>query len=129
MKLNHIGIATNNIEKLISEYISLGYKVINRVYDDIQLADLCLLRMDNSIDIELVSTSNPESKVYNLSMNNYSKEYHKCYYTDNIREEIEELKSKNYILISDINYAKLLNGEVCFMYKNSELIELFERKN
>lgn len=128
MKLNHIGIATNNIEKLINEYTSQGYKVVNIIYDDIQLANLCLLRKNNSVDVELVTTLDTNSKVYNLSKNNYSKEYHKCYETNNIRDEIKKLKTKKYILISDINYSVLLKGEVCFMYKSGKLIELLERE-
>lgn len=127
MKLNHVGIATNDIEKLANEYVSKGYMIVNKVFDNIQLADLYLLRKNNSVDIELVYTSNPNSKVYNLSINNYNKQYHKCYEVENIKNEIELLKKDNYTLISDINDAILLNGKVCFLYKNGELIELVER--
>lgn len=127
MKLDHIGIATNNIEILANEYISNGYKLVNKVYDNIQIADLYLLRKENSIDIELVSASNCKSKIYNLSSNNYKLEYHKCYQVENILSTIERLKKDGYVQVSNIDDAILLNGKVCFLYKKGELIELVEK--
>ena len=36
MDLSHIGIATNDLEKLMKEYIDNGYKVVSKVYDSTQ---------------------------------------------------------------------------------------------
>lgn len=127
MKINHIGIATNDIEKLTKEYINDGYELVNKVYDSIQLATLCLLKKEGQVDVELVYTTDSNSKVYNLSKNNYKREYHKCYEVDNINKSIKELKKEGYIVVSNIDEAILLNGKVCFLYRRGELIELVEK--
>ena len=79
MDLSHIGIATNDLEKIMKEYIDNGYKVVSKVYDATQLATLVLLSKENVPNIELVYTKNELSKVYNTCKNNYRMEYHKCY--------------------------------------------------
>ena len=127
MDLSHIGIATNDLEKLMKEYIDNGYKVVSKVYDATQLATLVLLSKENVPNIELVYTRNELSKVYNTCKNNYRMEYHKCYKVKDLLESIKALKEKNYLQITNIEYAPLLKTKICFMYsKESGLIELEE---
>ena len=125
-KLNHIGIAVNNLEKNKEKYIKEGYIVLNEVYDEIFLVNLCLMKKHNE-QIELVYTQNEKSSVYNMCKNNDEKVYHKCYEVENIEESIYKLKNNGYIMTSEIVPSKLLNGQVCFLYSKEEgLIELLE---
>lgn len=128
-KINHIGIAVSNIEKSKDKYIKLGYKVLKEIYDEIFLADLCLMKRESEI-IELIHTKDTNSKLFNICNNNIELDYHKCYEVNNIEENIKLLKKNKYLLISDIVYSKLLGGKICFLYnKKVGIIELLEVKN
>lgn len=126
MRLHHIGIATNDLETLIGEYLSRGYKLMNDTYDSTQKAKLCLLSKDGEDNIELIFTDDMTSRVFNLSQNNYKKEYHKCYQVGNIRDSVNKFKKNGFIQVSNVEKAVLLDARVCFMYKDGELIELME---
>ena len=82
--IHHVGIATNDLEGLTEEYLQNGYQIINEVYDAKQKAQLRFLSKDNHASIELIYTDDPESRVFNLSHNNYKIEY----LFPNIREKM-----------------------------------------
>lgn len=125
-KLNHIGIAVQNINISKEKYLKRGFKIINKSYDKNFLTDLYLMKNKDEV-IELVYTNNPKSNVFNLCSKDKETIYHKCYEVKNIDEAIQKLKEDNYILISDIVYSSLLLGKVCFLYsKENGLIELLE---
>lgn len=124
--IHHIGVATNNLDELTDEYLRDGYRITNEVYDPGQKARLRLLSKDNQNSIELIYTDNPESRVFNLSHNNYKKEYHTCFKINNLDRAIKVFKKDGYSLITNIEIAKLFNGRICFMYKSGKLIELME---
>ena len=129
MELSHIGIATNDIDKLVKEYITKGYKVIDKVYDENQLATLVLLKKEKMPNIELVYTKNKLSKVYNICKDNLSKEYHKCYKVNDLSTAIQKLKNSKYIQVTNIEYAPLLKTKICFMFSTEfGLIELEEKR-
>lgn len=125
-KFHHIGVATNNIEKLTDEYILRGYECSGRAYDPVQKAELRLLCKKGHRNIELISTNDQKSRIFNLAHNNYKKEYHDCYQVQDISKHIEELRKKGYLQVTKIEPSTLFNGKVCFMYKNGNLIELME---
>lgn len=126
LAIHHIGIATNSLDELTDEYLQNGYRITNEVYDSRQKAKLRLLSKDNQNNIELVYTDNPESRVFNLSYNNYKKEFHTCFEVNNISHFINVFRDEGYLPITYIEQAKLFDGKICFMYKNGNLIELVE---
>ena len=86
-----------------------------------------MLSKENVPKIELVYTRNELSKVYNTCKNNYRMEYHKCYKVKDLPASIKALKEKNYLQITNIEYAPLLKTKICFMYsRECGLIELEE---
>ena len=126
MKLHHIGIAVSDLEKIKQKYQHLGYKVINETYDEIQKAELVLMK-NNEKTIELIYSSEKTSPVYNLCNKAEESYYHKCYEINDIKNSIEKLKKQDYIQISEIVDAKLFRGKICFMYSKKEgIIELYE---
>lgn len=127
LKIHHIGVATNSLDELTDDYLRNGYRIMNKVYDPGQKAKLVLLGKDNQDNIELISTNDPESRVFNLSHNNYKKEYHTCFEVKNLSHFIEIFKNEGYLPITNIEKAKLFDGKICFMYKNGNLIELVEK--
>ncbi|MDD2435201.1 MAG: VOC family protein [Bacilli bacterium] len=128
--IDHIGIAVNDLEKVKAYYLEKGYEIVDTIYDETQLATLCLLHKNNENNIELIYTDNPKSPVYNLCKNNEEKEYHVCYQVSSISDSLSHLKSLGYKQISNVAYAKLLKGNICFLYsKDKTLIELVEVNN
>lgn len=126
-KINHVGIAVPNMEKSKEKYIKDGFKVIKEGYNESFLTELCLMENGKEV-IELVYTDNPKSIAFSLCSKNVETEYHKCYEVGNMEMEIKKLKEKNYIVISDIVYSKLLLGQVCFLYsRENGIIELLEK--
>ena len=103
-----------------------GISDINEVYDAKQKAQLRFLSKDNHASIELIYTDDPESRVFNLSHNNYKIEYHTCFEVDNLKQFIDIFSNEGYLLITNIEKAELFDGKICFMYKNGSLIELTE---
>ena len=129
-KIDHIGIATNNPKKLIEEYKKKGYVLLKNIYDPHQKAELYMLDNKNKNNIELVYTNNPSSPVYNLCRNNYKNKYHVCYCVDSIEYEIKLMRKKGYIPFTNIVYAELLNGNICFLFsKEKGIIELVQKNN
>lgn len=126
LAIHHIGIATNSLDELTDEYLQNGYQIASEVYDPEQKAKLRLLSKDNQKNVELVYADNPESRVFNLSHNNYKKEYHICFEVKKLNHFIDVFKNEGYLLITNIEKAKLFDGKICFMYKNGNLIELLE---
>ena len=126
MKLHHKGIAVSDLNKVKQKYQNLGYEVINETYDEIQNAELVLMKKREDV-IEVIYSSETESPVYNLCQKAEETTYHKCYQINNIQNSIEELKKQGYIIISEIVDAKLFQGKICFMYSKKEgVIELYE---
>lgn len=67
MKLHHIGIIVNNIEKSIDIYKKLGYrKAENIVVDKNQNNKVIIMNSDYSPAIELIEPLNDKSSVYNF---------------------------------------------------------------
>lgn len=128
MKLHHIGIATNNIEKLTKEYLKDGYEVSAEVYDPIQKANLRLMQKADHDSIELITTEDQTSRVYKISKDNCKKPYHKCYLVKNIEKAVKEQKDNGFIAITAIENAILFNSRICFLYKRGEIIELLEER-
>ena len=129
-KIHHFGMAVNDLEKSKYKYLSQGYNIICSGYDEVQLSWICLLdNKENKKTLELVYSNNCKSPVFNLCVNNKEKIYHICYKVSSISASIEKFKKLGFLKITNINYAKILNGNICFFYsKDRELIELLEVK-
>ena len=124
LKIHHIGIACKNIEKAIKVYKKF-FNVVEEtpvVHDELQNADLCLLKTDTGLDVEFISGD----QVTNLLKQKISY-YHLCYSTDAIEETISQFENNGALLVSPLKPAVLFNGKrVAFLMTNSGLIELVE---
>lgn len=124
MKIHHIGIACKNINKAIKAYSSM-YNVVGVseiVHDDLQNADLCILKTDNGLDVEFISGEQVASLL--KSRINY---YHLCYSTECIEQEIARFEEKGCVVVSDLKPAILFGGKrVAFLMTPTGLIELVE---
>lgn len=127
MEFHHVGIACRNIqEEIIS--ISKIHKILDIspiVFDREQKAELCIIKIAEGINIELISGE----QVENLIKKRITY-YHLCFKTDNIKIEIERLQNSGALLVSEPKPAILFeNRKVAFLQVSYGLIELVEKGN
>lgn len=124
MKFHHIGIATENISAM-TEYLKNIMEIMEVgpiVSDPLQQADLCMVRLSDGTQIELISGPVVEKLVRKRNFL-----YHICYETDDIEKQITNLLAHNAILISEAKEAVLFDyKKVAFLMTEMGLIELVE---
>lgn len=124
MKIHHLGIATNNLEK-VTKFIKNTHNVISQkgpVWDKNLKANLILFEVREGLAIELVCGPIVESlvrKKINL--------YHFCYEVNDLKIFIDKFISNGATLIKRPTPAKLFNGrKVAFLITPCGIIELLE---
>ena len=125
MKFAHIGIACNSIEEEI-ENIKKIHKInsiSDIIFDEKQSANLCMLNIEDGLNIELIS-----GKIVENIVKKGIKYYHLCYEVENIEEELQRM-GNDIKPISEIKEAILFDGrKVIFVIASYGLIELVEKK-
>ena len=124
MKIHHVGIVCKKIEKAIRDYKSL-YNVTEQseiVYDELQKANLCLLKTDTGLDVEFICGE----QVANLLKARITY-YHLCYTVENLEAEILRFEENGSLVVSDPKPAILFGGKrVAFLMTSTGLVELLE---
>lgn len=124
MKFHHIGIATSNIEETIVKLKDVMNieNISDIVYDELQDGRLCMLTLEDGINLELI-----EGKVVENIIKKRQYLYHTCYVVSSLDDSIEDLINKGAFLISDAKPAKLFNNrKVAFLMWDLGMIELLE---
>ena len=124
MKIHHLGIATNNLEK-VTKFIKDTHNVISQkgpIWDKNLKANLILFEVREGLAIELVCGPIVESlvrKKINL--------YHFCYEVNDLKIFINKFISNGATLIKRPTPAKLFDGrKVAFLITPCGIIELLE---
>ncbi len=124
MKFHHIGIATEDIDKMISK-LKKFFKIkeiSDIVYDKNQDANLCMITLEDGIKIELIS-GNVVSNI--VKKRQYL--YHTCYSVNDLDATIKTLIDDGALLVRESKEAILFNNKkVAFLMWNLGLIELLE---
>lgn len=128
MEFHHIGVATCNIKKSIEIFEKLGFISGEVIFDKNQKVNICFMRKDGHPDIELVEPSNEKSTVQNILEKVGTAPYHLCYHTNDIFQEILNLKKNKFLLVvNPVEATAFCNKKICFCYhKDFGLIELIE---
>lgn len=124
MKLHHVGIACQDIEKALIDFQDiLNHQLISEiVYDPLQAVFVCLLKDTDGNTIELVSGATVASFA-----KNGPQIYHVCYEVDDLHLAISESLKKGAVLVSAPKPAKLFDGrDVAFLQTEVGLIEFLE---
>ena len=124
MKFHHIGIATEDIDKMISklkEFFEIK-EISDIVYDKNQDANLCMITLEDGIKIELIS-GNVVSNI--VKKRQYL--YHTCYSVKDLDATIKTLVDDGALLVRESKEAILFNNKkVAFLMWNLGFIELLE---
>ena len=131
MKVNHIGYLVKKMDKALSAFLDLGYKIVQEtMYDDFRDINICFVEKDGYV-VELISPVSKESVVANLVSKMGNSPYHICYETENMDAEIPTLQKQRYVMCSEPHEAVACGGNrVCFMvHPYLGMIELLELKH
>ena len=124
MKFHHIGIATGDIEKAVSDYTkmhNISY-ISDIIYDEQQESYLAYIETNENINVEFIAGD----KVKNLIDKGITF-YHLCYTVDDINESIGNLRESGAVLVSPPKPAILFSmRKVAFLFTPNGLIELLE---
>ena len=128
LKFHHIGIATPDIEATASMYINAGYECSEMVFDTLPNINICFLTKDGMPTIELLDPIDDKSPVVKIIEKNGTTPYHICYISENIEQDIADLRALKYMVVSKPKAAcAMQNKRVAFLFhKNVGLIELVE---
>lgn len=125
MKFHHVGVACKDIQAELQNIRKL-HKIIEEtpvVFDENQQAELCMITVEDGLNIELVSGA----PVENLLKKRISY-YHICYEVDDIDQSIESLIGNGGMLISPPKDAILFNNrKVAFLMLSYGIVELLNK--
>jgi hypothetical protein len=122
MIFHHIGYVVNDINRF--EMSLIFEKKINRIFDEIQYADLALYKNYSDVYIELIQPYGEKSHTWNTLMKNGNHYHHLCYSINS--KDLEFLVAK-YRLIEVLKPvpAILFENQYVTFYinRNKQLIE------
>ncbi len=133
MKIHHIGIACQNIEKSRDAYKELGYTVIQDLMaDESRNLDYIFLKNDHET-VELVSVNDKSIKsdidiILASSKMGCNSIYHICYQSNDIIKDITNFKLKGYKLLKKPEPTIVCENRLVAFLFHSEigLIELIQ---
>ena len=112
MKINHIGYAVKRIERAITSFEKLGFG-FEQIIDDTDRNVRLAFGNKDGYRIELVSPldAKVDSPVDQYLGNSVGMPYHICYESDDLDNEIEELKKQGFKVILEPKPAVAFNGK------------------
>lgn len=127
MKLDHIGIATPDLEAGSAPYLALGFKPEGP--DEIVEAQGVRVRVFRVGDamIELLEPTRPESAIAKFLEKNRPGLHHTAYRVDDIQAEVERLKGEGATFLAEKPGPGIHNTSVIFLHPKwgaGTLIEL-----
>jgi len=133
MKLRHIGVAVDSIERAQSFYVGfLGLSLVGGPYDDpIQRVRVAFYSSTNfsNVEIELIEPLTQDSPVAKLLSNgSRSSAYHICVSVSDIETAIEDIRKSGGLVLANPVPAVAFGGrKIAWVYtKTKHLMELLE---
>jgi methylmalonyl-CoA/ethylmalonyl-CoA epimerase len=125
LKLHHIGIATDDIDRGIT-YIQnlMGVKEVSDiVYDPNQNANLCMVTAEDGTLYELIA-----GEVVKSYLKKRVFMYHSCYLAEDFAGSIDHLTHIGAVMVSEPKETVLFHGKrVAFFMTDIGMIELLEK--
>ena len=129
LKLHHIGVATNNIEKEFKIFEKFGYTKSSEVFcDEIQKIKGLFISAENQPTLELLENLNDEGPLTSILAKGI-KFYHFAYSTNDIEKDLEMLVNEfGATVISSITEATYFE-KICFvLLSNRMIVELVQER-
>ena len=132
MKLHHIGIVVENIQKSLGEltkYLDFESTTVPSLVGS-QKVNICFLKTNN-VFLELIEPVEENSPISNF-IKKGGGFHHLCFEVDDIHLELEKMKKKGARIVVDVvkGFEERLTAFVMLDMKNTncDLIELAEKK-
>lgn len=129
-KLDHIGIAVNNIEEALKLYSEvLGLELAGTEIVEEQKVKVAFLPVGDT-EVELLESTSPDGPIAKFIEAKGQGIQHMAFKVDNIEEAIEEMKAKGMRMIDEKPRYGAGGAKIAFMHpksSNGVLIELSER--
>lgn len=128
-RINHIGIAVNSIEEQIPFYkniLKFEFLGVEKVAE--QKVNVAIFKVGD-VKIELLEPTSIDSPISKFLEKKGNGIHHIAYQTDNINEQISQLKEKNVKMIDDTPRSGAHNTKIAFIHPKSSgkiLTELCE---
>ena len=129
-KLDHIGIAVNNLDEALKLYSEvLGLKLAGTEIVEEQKVRVAFLPVGDT-EVELLESTSPDGPIAKFIEAKGQGIQHMAFKVDNIEEAIEEMKAKGMRMIDEKPRYGAGGARIAFMHpksSNGVLIELSER--
>lgn len=133
MKLNHIGVATKDVEATTTLLKNMGYRAGEIMHDSNQKVEVRFMYSDEAPTIELLFNeggTDKDSPIDKIIKKNGVSVYHLCYETGDIDEAVKKFREQGYLPVGSRKPSLIGGKDVIFMYHmNMVMIELVEVKN
>ncbi len=140
MKVHHLGYLVKDISKSAKAFRSLGF--VDKLYDDgsficadpYRKCDICFMELNDGVSttcIELVAPNTKESPIYGLMEKYKNTPYHICYESENLEEDMKNLKGNGWSVFIPPAVAPAIDGRnvVFLINRSAGIIELVEYIN
>ncbi|HAN44757.1 MAG TPA: lactoylglutathione lyase [Ruminococcaceae bacterium] len=129
MDIHHIGYLVREIPEAEKEFFRLGFKADGGITLDEARNIFIEFLKNGEYTIELVAPANEKAPVHRLMKKCGSMPYHICYLSQNLYEDVEQLKKDGYIVIEEpLTAPAIKNRRVAFLFKETVgIIELVEK--
>ncbi len=127
MKIDHIGLAVNNLEDAVKMYEKL-FEVTPFHFEEIatQKVKVCFIQMGDQ-KLELIEATEEDSPIYKFIQKKGEGLHHIAYKVKDIYHELETMEAKGFRLIDRVPRLGALNKLIAFMHPKDThgvLIEL-----
>lgn len=130
LKLDHIGIAVKDLEKVSQVYYDLGLNSQGTEVVEEQKVKVAFFPLGET-EIELLESTSEDGPIARFIEKNGEGVQHMAFRVENILEAIEEMKMKGYRMIDEVPRYGAGGAKIAFMHPKGTcgvLIELTERK-
>jgi len=130
-KINHIGIAVNNIDEFMALYRDvLGLKYAGEEIVEDQKVKVAFFDIGES-RIELLEPTSPESPIAKFIEKRGEGMHHLAVSSDNVEAELEEMKKKGVKLVDEVPRRGAHGTKIAFIHPKETkiLLELTEEKH
>lgn len=130
-KINHIGIAVNNIQEFMKLYRDvLGLKFAGEEVVEDQKVKVAFFDIGES-RIELLEPTSPESPIAKFIEKRGEGMHHLAVSSDNVEADLEEMKKKGVKLVDEVPRRGAHGTKIAFIHPKETkiLLELTEEKH
>jgi len=121
--LAHIGYVVRFMDSAIRRFQKEGGKlIISPIYDPLQKVNVCLLKMEGNVDIELVCPADEKDCPVMSRLKRGGGLDHLCFFVDDLEAGLVDEQELGGIIVCQPTYAVAFNRKIAFVHRRSGLL-------